>query len=1109
MRITLRHTFLILFEIVLFVAVIASILAGALLWRLQQGPLTVDFVKPMLAQRAKDRDPTIDLQIGKVQLTWPDWTEPLVLDVDNLVLKQNGETRLALDDAAMSIARLPLLYGQIQPVAAIFRQPQLKIIRTEDDSFEVMSNDAMPDDSAAAPKGERFNLGGLVATLRGFALAEDSNESFWNGFLQEFEAVRVENASFMVEDQAEGVTWALPDVTLEFAREYGRMEALLVSKNADGNLMAVTFSADPVGEDQLNVSANVKDLVLVPPIRDALAASLGTGASFNAAPLDAKLDMTVNNKGEISVAKGSVLLPGANVAIPGSIPQPLEISDVGAVFDYKNEGEGNARRGHFNVSELKATLNGIALVISSNMTIEGDVMGGPVTIKSPEIDIKALQGILPQSLEGRSIYDWLGKRITAGTVKDLALTLDVAGVETDTLMLDEDNEDWWLDTDIPIGPAWQWAGGNGKGSFTYSGLDCKYLSTLPAITGASGTGTYDNETLTIAVAKGQIGDMAVANGEVKIDQIETDGAGMAYITVPVKGPLVSLIDYVSNPPISLDPALLGDTTLIKGVMDIAVKVSFPTLHDLPKEQVEVDASGTATGVTWPDVTQGLPLNNGNLKVNLADSTVVIDGTGQLDKNDASFKWSRSISDAPKDGNKSTLKAKVATDDALRLKLGFPLDKEVKGPAPMDVDYVEKKNGPARMKLAADLTATTLYVDVLGYTKPPGIQASGTGELVMAGGNTLSSIENLNLKLPDGSLTNGTLRFNPGKDGPNLAGGTLSNVKLPRHDFQLVFTRPKPDLYDMAITAKLFDATPILSPPPQTAEQAAAKAASQGTPFRYKIGLSSAALQTAQKDGLTAATVMVQTESDGAVSALDLKGNTAGGGNVYVRFKPEAGSTSQLFIDASDAGAMLRAFGIYENVVGGRLVVSGVPYDGNTMAHMKGQAALENFTVVKAPGLARLLNAMSLTGMGSLLNGKGITFKKLQTNFTWADGPTGKYILIADGRTSGASLGLTFDGNLNRESKEMDITGTIIPVSEVNKLISKIPLVRDILLGGKSGSLIAATYKMSGPTEDPKVSINPLSVLTPGIIRKILFEQDKDKASEPPKTAAPPSNNNSN
>ena len=114
------------------------------------------------------------------------------------------------------------------------------------------------------------------------------------------------------------------------------------------------------------------------------------------------------------------------------------------------------------------------------------------------------------------------------------------------------------------------------------------------------------------------------------------------------------------------------------------------------------------------------------------------------------------------------------------------------------------------------------------------------------------------------------------------------------------------------------------------------------------------------------------------------------------------------------------------------------------------------------------------------------FSKLQADYTWQYKPQGSVIIVRNGRTSGNAAGFTFAGTFDRGAHYTDIEGTVVPLSDVNRIISKIPLVGDILTGG-SGSVFAATYKIKGDPENPKTSVNPLSVLAPGILRQILFQ----------------------
>ncbi len=54
------------------------------------------------------------------------------------------------------------------------------------------------------------------------------------------------------------------------------------------------------------------------------------------------------------------------------------------------------------------------------------------------------------------------------------------------------------------------------------------------------------------------------------------------------------------------------------------------------------------------------------------------------------------------------------------------------------------------------------------------------------------------------------------------------------------------------------------------------------------------------------------------------------------------------------------------------------------------------------------------------------------------------------------------------------------------MLNVVPVIGSVLTAGGEG-IIAATYKIQGPQSDPSISVNPLAVLAPGILRKIFFE----------------------
>ena len=210
------------------------------------------------------------------------------------------------------------------------------------------------------------------------------------------------------------------------------------------------------------------------------------------------------------------------------------------------------------------------------------------------------------------------------------------------------------------------------------------------------------------------------------------------------------------------------------------------------------------------------------------------------------------------------------------------------------------------------------------------------------------------------------------------------------------------------------------------------------------------------------------------------------------------SSESLLLESDNAGSALTALGITERVRGGKLRITGYPIKDGKPGDMQGKLLIEDFGVRGAPAIAKLINLLSLPGLLSILEqDTGLRFARAESELTVLNPPSGLQINFREGRTTGASLGLTFEGNVDTGAGTMDLRGTVVPMSGVNSMLSSIPLVGDILTGGKKGGgIFAATYSMKGPTSDPDVSINPLSVLTPGILRRILFEGALSSGSKP-------------
>ena len=74
-----------------------------------------------------------------------------------------------------------------------------------------------------------------------------------------------------------------------------------------------------------------------------------------------------------------------------------------------------------------------------------------------------------------------------------------------------------------------------------------------------------------------------------------------------------------------------------------------------------------------------------------------------------------------------------------------------------------------------------------------------------------------------------------------------------------------------------------------------------------------------------------------------------------------------------------------------------------------------------------------------------------------------------------------------------LRGTLVPAKNLNKLLSKIPIIGKIIIPKEIGEgLFGVSFKIKGPIGETKTTINPIKTLTPRFITKILEKSKKTK-----------------
>ena len=60
----------------------------------------------------------------------------------------------------------------------------------------------------------------------------------------------------------------------------------------------------------------------------------------------------------------------------------------------------------------------------------------------------------------------------------------------------------------------------------------------------------------------------------------------------------------------------------------------------------------------------------------------------------------------------------------------------------------------------------------------------------------------------------------------------------------------------------------------------------------------------------------------------------------------------------------------------------------------------------------------------------------------------------------------------------------MPAIGLNRAISAIPIIGQLLGNARDSAFIGISYRMKGPMSSPVLDINPMSLVTPGIFNKV-------------------------
>ncbi|MGB3245770.1 MAG: AsmA-like C-terminal region-containing protein [Sulfitobacter sp.] len=594
-------------------------------------------------------------------------------------------------------------------------------------------------------------------------------------------------------------------------------------------------------------------------------------------------------------------------------------------------------------------------------------------------------------------------------------------------------------------------------AFDYADATVRFLKTMPPVTQGKGHFSLIDDRLVVSLDGGQVeapegGLVAVGGSSFILPDVRVRDGPPAVIRLATRSSVTSVLSLINLPPLRLMEKAGMPVTLAEGQAELVGTLALALKKGGKPSDVNYHVSGDLLDVRSDTLVKNRSLSADTLSLVVDNTNLSIGGAGRIDGVRFDGSWAQPIGAG---SDKSALRGTVALDPKALDTFGVSLPNGMvsgAGQARIALDF--QRGAAPRFDLGSNLQGIRLSVPQVSWTKA----AASTGNLQISGQlGSVPEIDRLEVSGP-GLTAKGSITLSPGN--------TLERLRLDRLQVGDWLDIPV-DLLGRgagkAIQVVLRGgALDLRRAQFGGAGGGGGNSGPAGPPMQVNLDR----LQITDTIALTGLQGNFGTAKglNGSFVAA-LNGATRVQGSVV----PQNGR-SAVRLTSSDAGGVLRSAGLLKQIVGGTLSLTLLPV--GTGGAFDGRVTASAVRIKDAPGIAGLVNAVSVVGLINELNGDGIYFEEVEGEFRL----TPNRLTLTQASAVGASMGLSMDGIYALDSATIDMQGVITPVYLLNGI--------GAILTRKGEGLIGFNYTLKGPASKPSVSVNPLSALTPGMFRDI-------------------------
>jgi len=996
-----------------------------------------------------------------VSLAWEGFQKgvdyPLDFRLSNIAVTDSAGRHLAsAPQAHLTFSLAGLLLGRIIPRAIEVDHAQLTVTRESSGALN-LGLDLSP--------GRSPESGDTDIDIRQFreqlSSPASSDHGRMLGLFDQIQRAHLRDAELTLRDRETGLVIQALGMDLDLNRASGGhvRGSLRAPVSIDGRQAHLTAQVDWATGTHTNLDMHLT--AAAPAHGQPAPASAGFLAGFDLpfsvdgtigfdpdfALTEVRAELTAGS-GYVAIAQGTLPLRGGTIAISGT---PAAIVITKGHLDLGKTPDGNPET---------ADVGGTITYAASRLT-------GALTIGLTQIDGTDLSTLWPLGLGGGA-RPWVIEHVTRGRVTDATASVVV---EADRALHDVVLTKATGDLDMV------------NGTFTW-------IDNMPPVEQANGhLHLVDPDTLDIHLSSGRQRirdggtDLVIKDAKMSITGLSLMDQA-AVIHADIEGPVLSALTLLSEPRLHLLSTHPIGLKIGGGSATATLDFQFPLENKLSIDDVAIHADARLSHIRLPDVAAGRDLEDGTCDLAINKEGLTLKGQGSFASIPVTFDGTMDFKSGPPEQVVQKINVSGQPDATQIDAVGLPVAGVLTGPIPVHAVVTEHRGGDNSIALTGDLSAATISIASLVWTKPAAASANASVTVLMSHGQ-ITKVNRIIVR-GDGLSVAGSADFNDG----HIRSVRLETLRLGRTQGHGTVHFSSNDPISIVLQGEQIDLEPKLTE--KTTGTDRSQVAQPTTPaWTLDARFDHALLANKeQADNL----LVKATGSGDQIGLVDAIGSTRDSNGFSVRIEPLEGKR-RLTIDAKDAGSFLRGMDVLRTMRSGHLTLNGV-FDQSLGLHpLSGTAFIKDVDVRNSPVLGKLLQAITVYGLIDALKGPEMNFSRVMVPFQYL----GDHLDIDQAQADNPSLGLTAKGRIDFSTGRTAIGGTIVPAYFFNSMLGRLPLIGKLFSPENGGGIFALRFGLNGSIDDPTVSLNPVSALTPGFLREIfsVFDQGQPKGESVP------------